>query len=117
MNTIRNQVQLIGHLGRDPELTSFDSGSKLTRFSLATSDYYKKNGEKVKDTQWHNLVAWGKIGENISSLLKKGSHVAVSGKLKHRKYEDKEGVTKYASEVLVNDFVLLDRKEKGDLPF
>jgi single-strand DNA-binding protein len=117
MNTIRNQVQLIGHLGKDPQMTKFDSGSTVTKFSLATTDYFKKDGERKTDTQWHNLVAWGKRGEAMNTYLKKGSLIAVSGKLEHKKYEDKEGNTRYVTEVKVADFAMLDKKDKADLPF
>ncbi|MEL6987969.1 MAG: single-stranded DNA-binding protein [Bacteroidota bacterium] len=117
MNTIRNQVQLIGHLGKDPQMTTFDSGSVLTKFSLATNDYYKKDGERQKQTQWHNLVVWGKRAEAANTYLKKGSYVAISGKLEHRQYKDKEGQNRYVTEIKVNDFVMLDKKDKTDLPF
>ena len=114
MNSLKNRVQLIGHLGVDPELKNLDSGKHLTKFSLATNESYKNDkGELVQATQWHNIVAWGKLAENISNLLKKGSHVAISGKLTHRSWEDTEGVKRYTTEVLVGDFVKLTPKEEA----
>jgi len=115
MNSLRNSVQLIGNLGRDVEYKNFDSGSTKASFALATNDYYKNNkGEKVQDTQWHNIVAWGKMAENMTAMLKKGSQVMVRGKLVNRSYEDKEGTMKYITEILVNEFLTLEKKE---LPF
>lgn len=111
MTTLKNNVQLIGRLGNDPELRTFDSGKKMTSFSLATNEtYYNNKGEKVEDTQWHNIVAWGKKAETIESYLKKGSEIAIQGKLVNRKYE-KEGVTKYITEINLNEMLMLDKKE------
>ncbi|WP_420579654.1 single-stranded DNA-binding protein [Reichenbachiella sp.] len=111
MTTLKNNVQLIGRLGNDPELRTFDSGKKMTAFSLATNEtYYNNKGEKVEDTQWHNIVAWGKKAETIDSYLKKGSEIAIQGKLVNRKYE-KEGVTKYITEISLNEMLMLDKKE------
>jgi len=92
MNALRNSVQLIGNLGNDPEIVNLDNGSKLAKFSIATSDNYKNaQGEKVEDTQWHNVVAWGKTAEIVENYLTKGKQVALEGKLIHRSYETKEG--------------------------
>lgn len=111
MTTLKNNVQLIGRLGNDPELRTFDSGKKMTAFSLATNEvYYNNKGEKVEDTQWHNIVAWGKKAEVIDGYLKKGSEIAIQGKLVNRKYE-KEGATKYITEINLNEFLMLDKKE------
>jgi len=106
MNTLRNSVQLVGNLGRDVEFKNFDSGSAKASFTLATNDYYKNNkGEKIQDTQWHNVVAWGRIAENMNSLISKGSEVMIKGKLVSRSYEDKDGNKKYITEVLANEFI------------
>ena len=92
MNTIKNTVQLIGNLGKDVDLVKFENGNQLAKMSLATNDYYRnKEGEKVEETQWHNLVAWGKKAEVMARILKKGNEVAIQGKLTHRTYEDKDG--------------------------
>ena len=113
MTTLKNNVQLIGRLGNTPELRTFDSGKKMTTFSLATNEtYYDSKGEKVTDTQWHNIVAWGKKAEIIDNYLKKGSEIAIQGKLVNRKYE-KEGVTKYITEINLNEMVMLDKKENS----
>ena len=108
-------MQLIGNLGRDPEVVELGNGKKLAKVSIATSEFFKNDkGEKVQETQWHNLVAWGNVAENFGKILKKGNEIAVRGKLAHRSYEDKEGQTKYISEIIVNEFVKLT---KSDLPF
>lgn len=111
MNNLRNKVSLIGHLGADPEVKVFDSGKKNVKLSLATSDNYKTaNGEKVADTQWHNLIAWGKTADIAEKYLHKGSELAVEGKLNYRSYEDKNGEKKYITEIVVNEFVMLGKK-------
>ncbi len=110
MNAIKNRVQLIGNLGQDPEIVTLESGSKLAKFSLATSDYYKNaSGEKVEDTQWHNIVAWGKTAEIVESYLTKGKQVAVEGKLIHRTYETKEGEKRYFTEIKCNELLMLGK--------
>jgi len=111
MHALRNKVQLIGHLGLDPEVKNLESGKKLARISLATNESYKSaKGDKVTETQWHNLIAWGKTAEYAEKYLKKGNEVAVEGKLINRSYNDKEGVKKYISEVVVNEMMILGPK-------
>lgn len=108
MNNLRNHVQLIGNLGREVDFKELDSGSSLARVSIATKEIYtNKEGEKVTDTQWHNLVAWGAVAKNMAALLKSGQQVAVTGKLVHRSYDDKEGVKRTTSEVVVNEFMMV----------
>ncbi|HMO39591.1 MAG TPA: single-stranded DNA-binding protein [Saprospiraceae bacterium] len=108
MNGIRNSVTLIGNLGKDPELRQLPNGSWVARLSLATNEIYKnQKGDKITETQWHNLVAWGKTAELMNNLLKKGKEVAVRGKLTYRNYQDKDGVQRSVSEILVNEFTLL----------
>jgi len=115
MNTLRNSVQLIGNLGREVEFRNFDSGSTKASFTLATNDYYTNNkGEKVQDTQWHNVVAWGKLAERMNSMLSKGINVLVKGKLVTRSYDDKEGNKRYVTEIVANEFMTMAKKE---LPF
>ena len=110
MSSLRNSVQLIGHLGKDPEVKQLESGRFVAKVSIATNDIYKNaKGEKVIETQWHNLVTWGKNAENMQKICRKGDEVAIQGKLTHRSYEDKEGVTKYVTEVVVNEFVKLSK--------
>ncbi|HAN65543.1 MAG TPA: single-stranded DNA-binding protein [Chitinophagaceae bacterium] len=111
MNALRNKVQLIGHLGNAPEVKNTDSGKKLARFSVATDEIYRtSSGEKVKETQWHNLVAWGKLADIVEKYLNKGSEVAIEGKLINRNYTDKDGNKKYISEVQVNEMLMLGPK-------
>ncbi len=115
MYALKNKVQLIGNLGNNPEIRTIESGKKMARFSVATSEVYRaSNGEKVTETQWHNLVAWGKVAEIAEQYLSKGSEVAIEGKLVNRSYNDKEGVKKYITEVYVNELLLLgEKKQKG----
>ena len=109
MNNIRNRVQLIGNLGKDVELKNTEAGSSFARASLATKDIYKNSrGERVVDVQWHQIVGWGKVAENMQVFLKKGKEVAVTGKLRHRSYQDAQGATKNISEIVVNEFLLLN---------
>ena len=111
MNNLKNRVQLIGNIGKDPQIKNFDSGKTMTSFSLATSESYKDaEGKKVTDTQWHQVVAWGNTANYIENYLEKGNRIAVDGKLIHRSYSDKDGVTKYITEVLVNEILLLTNK-------
>ena len=110
MNALRNKVQLIGNLGNDPEIVNLDGGSKLAKFSIATNETYKNaKGEKVTDTQWHNVVAWGKTAEIVENYLTKGNEVAVEGKLIHRSYETKEGEKRYITEVRCNELLMLGK--------
>ena len=112
MNDLRNRVQLIGNLGMDPEVKSFDGGRKLAKFSVATSQSYTNpKGERVKDTQWHNIIAWGKMAETTEKFLKKGSEVALEGKLVYRTYEGKDGQTKYTTEIVLNEFLMFSKKQ------
>ncbi|HEY4799309.1 MAG TPA: single-stranded DNA-binding protein [Bacteroidia bacterium] len=111
MNNLRNKVQLIGNLGQDPEVKEISGGKKVAKFSLATNETYRnKAGEKVTDTQWHNLVAWGKQADIIGKYLKKGSEVAIEGKLLNRNYTDKEGVKRFVTEIQVNELLMLGGK-------
>ncbi|WP_031427111.1 single-stranded DNA-binding protein [Flavimarina sp. Hel_I_48] len=110
MSTLRNKVQLIGNLGSDPEILNLDSGSKLAKFSLATNESYKnKNGERVTDTQWHNVVAWGKTAELIETYVTKGKEIAIDGKLTSRSYETASGEKRYITEIVCNELVLLGK--------
>ena len=107
--SLRNKVTLIGRTGKEVEITTFENGQKAS-VSLATTDFYKNaQGEKVEDTQWHNLVAFGKLAD-ILKLANKGQEIAIEGKLVNRSYEDKEGVTKYISEIRVEEILLLGSK-------
>ncbi|MEM6684520.1 MAG: single-stranded DNA-binding protein [Bacteroidota bacterium] len=110
MNTLRNRVQLIGNLGNDPEIINLDDGKKIAKFSLATNETYKNSqGDKVENTYWHNLIAWNKVADIVEKYLLKGKEIAVEGKLTNRSYETDEGETKYVTEILVNEILMLGR--------
>ncbi|MBZ9728186.1 single-stranded DNA-binding protein [Salegentibacter sp. JZCK2] len=111
MSTIRNKVQLIGNVGREPEIVNLDSGKKLAKFSVATNESYKNgNGERVTDTQWHNIVAWGKTAELVEKYVNKGKEVGVEGKLTSRSWDDKDGTKRYITEVVCNELLLMGSK-------
>lgn len=108
MYALRNKVQLIGNLGKAPEVKTLESGKKMARFSVATSESYRNaKGEKVTETQWHNLVAWGKVAEIVEKYLTKGKEVAIEGKLINRQYTDKDGNKKYITEIQVSEMLML----------
>ena len=108
MKNLRNRVQLIGNLGMDPEVKTLESGKTVAKISLATSEVYiNGEGEKIKDTQWHNVIAWGKQAEIAEKYLEKGQQVCIEGKLNNRSYDDKNGEKRYITEVLVNDILFL----------
>ena len=111
MSTLRNKVQLIGNLGKAPEIITLDSGKKLAKFSIATNETYKNaQGEKVTDTQWHNVIAWNKTAEIVEKYLDKGKEIAIEGKLTSRSYDDKEGNKRYITEVVCDELVMLGAK-------
>ncbi len=112
MMTIKNRVQLVGNLGANPEVKTLESGNKVARFSVATSEYYtNKKGEKISETHWHNVVVWGKLAAIAQQLLQKGTEVAIDGKLSTRHYTDKSGSKKYITEVVASELLLLTKKE------
>ena len=108
--SLRNKVTLIGRTGKEVEIVQFENG-KLAKVSLATSDYYTNAlGEKVEETQWHNLVCNGKLADLMEKYVEKGKEIAVEGKIVYRKYDDKEGQKRYITEVRVDQLVLLGSK-------
>jgi single-strand DNA-binding protein len=110
MYALKNKVQLIGNLGNAPEVRNTESGKKLVRFSVATNEQYKNaKGERVTETQWHNLIAWGKVADIAEKFLVKGTEVAIEGKLVNRNYMDKEGNKKYITEIQVNELLMLGK--------
>lgn len=112
MNNLRNKVQLIGHLGMNPDVRTTDSGKKMARLSIATNETYKNGkGEWVNDTQWHNVIAWGKTAEIAEKSLQKGTEVLVEGKLVHREYTDKTGTKRYATDVVASEFLPMQKKQ------
>jgi len=111
MNALRNKVQLSGNVGNAPEIKTLENGKKMARFSVATNEIYRNaKGEKVTETQWHNLVAWGKLAELTEKYFTKGKEVAIEGKLINRSYNDKDGNKKYISEIQVNEILLIGAK-------
>ena len=110
MNAMRNKVQLIGHVGQEPEIKTFDGGKKVVNFTLATNEVYKnEKGEKVEQTEWHKISAWGKVADIIEKYVTKGKEIAIEGKLTHRSYDDKNGEKRYVTEVVANDIILLGK--------
>ena len=115
MNKFRNHVQLIGNIGDVPKVTDLESGKKVCRFPLATNEYYKNSkGEKVKDTDWHNIVAWGKTAEIVEKYAKKGDEIGVMGKVKTRTYEGHDGNQRYVTEIVADEVLLMGKKPNGE---
>lgn len=116
MNTLRNKVSLIGRLGGQPEITTFDTGHTLARFTLATNESYKdKSGNWQENTQWHNVNAWGKTAERVKKALNKGQEIILEGKLVHQSYESKTGEKRYGTVIEATEFLLLTGKtEKSE---
>ena len=111
MYALKNKVQLIGNLGNAPEIKTTTGGKKMARFNIATNEVYRNaKGDKVKETTWHNIVAWGKIAGIVEKYLNKGSEIAIEGKLISRSYTDKDGIKKYITEVQVNELLMLGSK-------
>ena len=110
MNTIKNNVQLSGNVGRAPEIKTLSTGKKLAKFSIAIRETYtKQNGEKATVTQWHNIVAWGKLAEVIEKQVLKGAEIEIAGKLNSRSYEDKNGIKKFVTEVVCRELILPEK--------
>lgn len=110
MNALRNSVRLIGRLGDDPKVRKLDSGKTVANFSIATNEIYKgQNGDKKSETTWHRLVAWGKQAEIIENYVKKGSEIAIEGKLTNHSYDDKNGDKQFVTEIVVNSLLMLDK--------
>ncbi|SHL74646.1 single-stranded DNA-binding protein [Flavobacterium chilense] len=110
MNAMKNRVQLIGNAGSDPEVKTLENGRKLAYLSIATNESYKNDkGEKIEQTEWHRVTAWGKTAEIIEKYVVKGKEVAVEGKLTHRSYDDKNGEKRYVTEVVINEILLLSK--------
>ena len=110
-----NRITLLGRVGKDPEVKEVGQ-NKVCKFSLATSESYKKDGEKVTETEWHNLVFWGKRCDVLKEWVHKGDQLLVQGKVKTRSYEDKEGVNHYITEVICDDFEFISSTKKDEKP-
>ena len=112
MNSLKNSVRLVGNLGMDPDVKTFDNNRKLARLSMATNETYKNNkGEKVTETQWHHLVIWGAQAQVASDILKKGDEIAIEGRLANSNYTDKDGNKRYVCEIVVNEFIKLGNRQ------
>jgi single-strand DNA-binding protein len=110
MNAMKNSVQLIGHVGQEPEIKTFDGGKKVANITMATNEvYYKENGDKVEKTEWHKVKAWGKTAEIIEKYVTKGKEIAIGGKLTYSDYLDKNGDKRYVTEIVANDILLLGK--------
>jgi single-strand DNA-binding protein len=113
MNTLRNKVSLIGRLGAQPEVTTFETGRTLARFTLATNERFKdKDGNWQDNTQWHMINAWGKIAERVKKALNKGQEIIVEGKLVNQSYETKSGEKRYSTVIEATEFLLLSPKQE-----
>ncbi len=111
MNTLKNKVQLVGNLGNAAEIITLDNGIKRAKFSMATNDfYYNKAGDKIKDTQWHQIIAWGNIATLIEKYTTKGQELMIEGKLTSRSYDDSDGIKRYITEVVCNEILFLGNK-------
>ena len=110
MNAMKNRVQLIGHVGNEPEIKTFDGGKKLANLTIATNDTYRnEKGDKVEQTQWHRVTAWGKTADIIERFVTKGKEIGIEGKLTHRSYDDKDGNKRYVTEVIANEILLIGK--------
>src|ERR1700742_817852 len=105
-----NKVILVGHLGKDPEIRYLDGGVSVASFPLATTETFNKDGRKVEQTEWHNIVLWRSLADVAAKFLQKGKLVYIEGKLRTRSFEDKEGVKKYTTEIVAENFTMLGRK-------
>jgi single-strand DNA-binding protein len=111
MNTLKNKVQLIGHLGSAPEVKNLEGGNTVARMRIATSSVYKNAaGEKVTDTQWHTVIAWGKTAEIAGRYLNKGSEVMIEGRLTYREYTTSDGQKRTSAEIVITELLMMDKK-------
>ncbi len=114
MNNLRNKVQLIGNLGADPEIKPFDKDKSLAKLSIATNEKFRNAaGELVENTQWHRITAFGPQAEFAKSYLTKGSEVAIEGRLVYNSYEDKQGIKRYTTDIIITEILLLGSKPKS----
>jgi single-strand DNA-binding protein len=111
MSTLSNNVRLIGHLGEEPKVKKLESGKRVASFSIATNEVYRDiKGTKRSEATWHRLIAWDKQADVVEKYLKKGSEIAIDGKITNRSYEDKNGEKHYITEIVVNSLLMLDKK-------
>ena len=107
-----NKVILVGNLGKDPEIRHLENGTSVANFSIATSESYKdKEGNRIEQTEWHNVVVWRKLADIAENYLKKGSQIYLEGKLRTRSWDDQQGIKKYTTEVVADSFTMLGKRE------
>lgn len=111
-----NKVILVGHLGKDPEIRYLEGNVSVSSFPLATSEFYTKDGKKIEQTEWHNIVMWRGLADVSAKYLSKGKLVYIEGKLRTRTYEDREGIRRYTTEIVAENFTLLGRKSDFSQP-
>lgn len=111
-----NKVILVGHLGKDPEIRHLDNNVSVASFPLATSENYNKDGRRIEQTEWHNIVMWRGLADIAAKFLHKGKLVYIEGKIRTRNYEDKEGIRRYATEIVAESFTMLGRKTDFESP-
>src|SRR3954469_9657315 len=109
-----NKVILVGHLGKDPEARSLEGGVSVVSFPLATSESFNKDGRKIEQTEWHNIVMWRGLADVAAKFLQKGKLVYIEGKIRTRSFEDREGIKKYTTEIVAENFTMLGRKSDFD---
>jgi single-strand DNA-binding protein len=109
-----NKVILVGHLGKDPEVRHLEGGTTLVNFPLATSETYNKDGKKIEQTEWHNIVMWRGLADVAAKYLQKGKLVYIEGKIRSRNYEDKEGNKRYITEIVAENFNMLGKRNEND---
>ncbi len=116
MRNLVNKVQLIGHLGRDVEVTEIGEGKRVAKTTLATNSFYRnKAGDRIESTDWHFLVAWGKTAERLTAMGRKGIKLLINGRLSSKSYENKEGIKKYVTEIVIDEFMVMS--PKAETPF
>ncbi len=113
MNNLKNRVNLIGNLGMDPQVRETSNGKKMAKFTMATSETYRNSkGDKVTETQWHNIVAWGNQATYVEKYMEKGQQVAIEGKLTHREYKDTKGEKRFITEIVVHEILILKYRDQ-----
>jgi single-strand DNA-binding protein len=113
MNNLKNRVNLIGYLGMNPQVRETSNGKKMAKFTMATSETYRNSkGDKVTETQWHNIVVWGNQAAYAEKYMEKGQQVAIEGKLTHREYKDTKGEKRFITEVVVHEILILKYRDQ-----
>lgn len=112
MTSLRNRVQLVGNLGMNPEIVNFENGKKIAKFTIATNESYGSKGNAKTETQWHNIVAWDKLADIAANHLVKGQEVAIEGRLAYRHYDDKNGIRKYITEIILTNYIVFPSKKE-----